>query len=444
MSNQLSRKPSVIHILRRIIQIAAFLLAPGLFATIFDSVGALVMAAAGHYSGDLLVPVVTVVIILSITALFGRFFCGFFCSFGAMGDFLWFLSKKAAPKKHRISEKADAVLKSVKYIILAAIVTLVWISAAVNIPASYNPWTVFGMYASIGGWPSPTWLLSVGGLLLAGIMVGSLFVERFFCRYLCPLGASFALVSRFRLFNIIKHRENCGSCSACTSRCSMGIGLYKTDVVTSGECINCFGCTEICPRRNAHANPAPAVASAMSVAAITGLCYAGNVLTAVAAPEPSAIEAVQETESFGSSASSQAASSAGTASSGTSAASASASKSTSAAAASTSAASVSSGTYKDGTYTGTGTGFRGTTKVTVTVSGGKITDIEVVSYQDNDPYFSRAKSTVISEILKDQTVKVSAVSGATFSSNGIMEAVANALGVSYTNPNSSMSGGKKR
>ena len=87
---------------------------------------------------------------------------------------------------------------------------------------------------------------------------------------------------------------------------------------------------------------------------------------------------------------------------------------------------------QDGTYTGSGTGFRGETDVTVTVSGGKITDITIDSYQDDEQFFGRAESTIIQEIIANQSVNVDAVSGATYSSNGIKEAVANALSLDYT------------
>ena len=87
---------------------------------------------------------------------------------------------------------------------------------------------------------------------------------------------------------------------------------------------------------------------------------------------------------------------------------------------------------KDGTYTGSGTGLRGETDVTVTVSGGKITDITIDSYQDDQQFFERAESTVVQEIIDNQSVNVDAVSGATYSSNSIKEAVANALSVDYT------------
>lgn len=75
--------------------------------------------------------------------------------------------------------------------------------------------------------------------------------------------------------------------------------------------------------------------------------------------------------------------------------------------------------------------------MTVTVENGEITDITVESYKDDQQFFSRAQSGVISAILQSQNTDVDAVSGATFSSNGIKEAVANALGIEFTNPNSS-------
>lgn len=89
----------------------------------------------------------------------------------------------------------------------------------------------------------------------------------------------------------------------------------------------------------------------------------------------------------------------------------------------------------DGTYQGQGEGFRGTTSVSVTVENGKITDITVVSYEDDESFFVRAQDTIISEIINAQSLDVSSVSGATFSSNGILEAVADALNVNFDNPN---------
>ena len=100
----------------------------------------------------------------------------------------------------------------------------------------------------------------------------------------------------------------------------------------------------------------------------------------------------------------------------------------------TAAAQAGEGTIalEDGTYSGSGTGFRGETVVSVTVSNGFITAIKVTSYKDDERFFTQAETTVINEILAGQTPDVDAVSGATYSSNGIMEAVANALGIDFT------------
>lgn len=88
---------------------------------------------------------------------------------------------------------------------------------------------------------------------------------------------------------------------------------------------------------------------------------------------------------------------------------------------------VSEGGYKDGTYQGSGTGFGGTITVQVTVSGGKITAVDILSASgETGSYFASAQG-VVSKVLSSQSPNVDAVSGATYSSNGIIQAVQNAL-----------------
>ena len=82
--------------------------------------------------------------------------------------------------------------------------------------------------------------------------------------------------------------------------------------------------------------------------------------------------------------------------------------------------------YKDGTYCGTGTGFGGTLKVQVVISGGKITSIDVIENHDDSSYLSRAMA-LINNIIATQSTNVDVVSGATYSSNGIKSAVRDAL-----------------
>lgn len=378
---------SPLKLIRRIIQTAAFVLFPGLFITTFSALKTLFTAIIGGTfsmaanAGE----VILILSMLLITAVMGRFFCGFLCSFGTMGDFFWIVGNRLKLRRLKIPRQADRVLKSLKYIILLGTVLLGWTLGVSLLSGTANPWTIFGMYVSLSGWADLSAWLSIGAMLLLGIMVGSMYIERFFCRYLCPLGAVFAVVSKIRLFKIRKPAQNCGSCKACTARCSMGIPLYGMNVISDGECIDCMNCVEICPRGNVKANPKPAIAAVVAVAAMGGVYFAGNITSSAAAEKTAVIEPGSGSENSA------------------------------------------SGQYIDGVYTGSAAGYRGTTTVQVTVANEYITAISVLSTDDDARFINSAKSSVISQILSSQSVSVDTVSGATFSSYAIIDAVTNAL-----------------
>ncbi|MBP8640848.1 MAG: FMN-binding protein [Oscillospiraceae bacterium] len=184
-------------------------------------------------------------------------------------------------------------------------------------------------------------------------------------------------------------------------------------------------CVSACPRRNvkltlARKEVAPLIVS-VAAAFLIGLYYFGNLGVSTFANsynQSITTETLSDSDTAGASAAS-----APSESQNTEAATASPSSTV----APTTPSSSSSG-YADGTYTGSGTGFHnGTTTVSVTISGGEITDIQTISSQDDGPYYNRAFPTISSEIISEQSSSVDAVSGATFSSKGIMDAVADAL-----------------
>jgi len=389
MKKKLFHKITALTLTRRIIQVLSFVLFPGLFISTFSAIKSIYVALiGGTFSAAALTgQIVLAVSMLLITAIIGRFFCGFLCSFGTMGDFFWYLGTKLKLPRPKIGSKADRILKKLKYVILVLIILLIWTFGATILNGTNSPWTVFGMYASLKGWSDLTALVSAGALLLLLIVVGSLFIERMFCRYLCPLGGIFAIVSKFRLFKIRKPRAKCGACRACTKRCSMGISLYRTNVVKSAECIDCMNCVEICPRDNVSTNPKPAIAAAVAVFALSGMYYAGNIAGSAAAQ----YQAVATAESV------------------------------------SSANTASAGPFVDGSYTGSAAGYHGQTSVQVTVQNGYLKDISILSTGDDSEFFNQAKSGVIAGILSAQSVNVDTVTGATFSSRGIIDAVSNAL-----------------
>ena len=380
-------KNKKINWIKVVIQILSFALIPGLFEGEFAAVGNIVSCIyKGNISWESVkYSVWMLVATVPATVLVGRFFCGFFCSFGAVQDLLWFGSHRLRalfPGKRNL-KKADRIFRFAKYAVLFYFIIFVW--SGVTAVKTAGLWQVFGQYVSFGHWPGLKPLLSVGGILLLVIFIGSLFVQRFFCRYFCPMGAIYSLISQTSFLKIDKPREECGKCHLCTSKCTMGMDLTKKDRIAGGECISCQKCVSWCPKGNARFRSRYGVLIGVGVTCITimvsQLFIAGNL-----AREKMA-DSVKKT-----------------------------------------AENNAEGNFQNGIYTGTGEGYRGKVTVTVKVADGKITELVLDDYADDKSYMERAKNRIFQEMISRQNTDVDAVSGATYSSNGLIEAVNKALG----------------
>jgi polyferredoxin/uncharacterized protein with FMN-binding domain len=417
-----NKKISPLQISRTALQIIFVIFLPALFINTFSGIKELFISIIGHnFNAMTLLPeLIEAIAIVPLTIIAGRFFCGWMCAFGALNDFLYAIAGKFHKHRWKMPQKADCFLKFTKYILLVFLVIFSW-SIGIKSFSNANPWDVFGILAVFNHLPSFNIIFAnmlPGFIIFLLICLSSFFVERFFCRYLCPLGAIFSILSKARITRIVKPRDKCGNCRLCTNKCAMGIPLYRMNEVKSGECINCFKCITACPRKNPQFevsgnNLKPAIAGAVTVAAITGIYYIGSFSANALSQGPNIIQSASSKSQVSQSSQSE------TSQSNT--ANSTQSKTGNA------IVSKTGNSYADGTYTGSGAGFRGTTTVSVTVKNHKVTDIQVLSYQDDDRFFGRAYPTVSSEIVNLQSSNVDAVSGATYSSKGIMQAVSNAL-----------------
>lgn len=395
------KRYSFTQIIRHIIQIASFILIPGLFILIWNSIGGIYKAILeGTFTfQNMAAQILILAAVIPITILWGRFFCGYLCAFGSMQEFLHFIAGKLKIKQRKVNKNIDKYMKFIKYGIIIVFIVLWTLKISLD---TVSPWNVFGNYSTYKGWSDFAYLLSFGGLLLLIIIISSLFVERVFCRYFCPLGGIFSFISKPRLYKIKKNKSACIDCNLCSANCPMDINVNeettKYEKVKSGECVDCFNCIKKCPENCLFANPKEAISGTVASIAVVGLYYGGTIAT-------NHINAIGNRD-FG----------------GTS---------------------VSQGQYTDGTYEGSGKGYRGTTTVQVKVENGSISSITIESYEDDKQFFNMAKNTIISEIIESQSTDVQTVSGATYSSNGIIDAVANALNISYTNSNDSMQNSHK-
>ena len=191
-------------------------------------------------------------IILLYGILLGRWICGFLCPFGLIQDLLHKI-KTPKLKKSRVTR----VLSYLKYVILALFVfyiPLVYVygknpailpafckyicpagtlEGAVGLLSNKNNADLLSMLG-----PLFTWKF----VLMVGILAAAVFIYRFFCRFMCPLGALYGLFNKIAICGIKLEKPKCTDCGLCVSKCKMDIRH-----VGDHECINCGECISVCP-----------------------------------------------------------------------------------------------------------------------------------------------------------------------------------------------------
>ena len=151
-------------------------------------------------------------------------------------------------KKLALSEKMVHRLQKVKYIVLALIL-LSCLTGVYGKLTGTSPWDVFSMITA-GRLPNSKYL--VGIVILVLIMAGMCTQERFFCQFLCPMGAVFALMPILPGALFQRNREKCPpKCGLCKKRCPAHLDI-DGDTARSGECLCCHACAATCPRKNIH------------------------------------------------------------------------------------------------------------------------------------------------------------------------------------------------
>ena len=183
---------------------------------------------------------VTVLIPVALTALFGRFFCGWICPatllYELNGNFASWLRWAGLKPGNRHFDKR------IKYGVLALGVIGSAMTGSVLVATIYPP-------AIIGR--EIYYVIALGGFgagmvfFLASMGFDLLVARRGFCRYLCPGGALYALLGRYRVVRIRRIVENCNDCAKCNAICEFGL-----DPLGDGfgqECNNCSACIAVCP-----------------------------------------------------------------------------------------------------------------------------------------------------------------------------------------------------
>lgn len=186
--------------------------------------------------------------LIATAILFRKAFCGYICPFGTIQEYIGKLRKKLGVKEVKVPQKIDGYLRYLKYAVLAWIIigsayfgTLVF--------RNYDPFITFFHFGKGLFWGIEEADLTVPIIAFAitiAVLLASLFIERFWCKYLCPLGGSLTFLARFSVFNIRRNQDTCTDCKACDKVCPTNVIVSTADKVTSAECISCMKCVNSC------------------------------------------------------------------------------------------------------------------------------------------------------------------------------------------------------
>ncbi|MEO5327057.1 MAG: NosR/NirI family protein [Magnetococcus sp. THC-1_WYH] len=162
-------------------------------------------------------------------------FCGWLCPFGALQSLLNLLARKVGIVQFSLPFLWNERLWAIKYIIFLVLLGVSFHSmATAEFLAEVEPFKTVMLLHFQREWPFVLWAVL---LLVAG-----LFMERFFCRYLCPLGAAIAIPGRMRLFEWLKRRKQCGfECGICAREC-MTQAIHRNGAINPNECHYCLHC----------------------------------------------------------------------------------------------------------------------------------------------------------------------------------------------------------
>ena len=205
--------------------------------------------------GYLALALITVI----LTIIFGRFFCSWLCPFGSIHHFFGYLAKRNKKTAEKIRLNKYRKAQSIKYFILIVfLIMAAFRSLAATLQTglldpiplvtrSFNIMLLpifdrlFHVTASAPRFYEGAWLIL--GVFITAVLL-NFAIPRFYCRFICPLGAFFGLIDRFAIWRIGKKKAKCINCRLCEVNCEGG--CQPTHDFRISECVLCFNCLNDC------------------------------------------------------------------------------------------------------------------------------------------------------------------------------------------------------
>ncbi len=242
-----SSSPSHSSRIRTLIQATLFLGALTLPTAIFHMICPMggIATLTRLFSQGLFIPktglanIILLAAVLITTLVAGPVFCGWLCPLGSIQDWVNALARKMKIPQAKIAHRLDRLLKVTKYLVLALILfataksfNLVFIKA--------DPY--YALMHFFTGEVAPLALV----ILLATLLI-ALFIQRPWCRYLCPMGAILSPLGKISKLKVKRPSDACISCGACSKTCPVGLDPSAEPWLSQSSCIRCGLCETSCP-----------------------------------------------------------------------------------------------------------------------------------------------------------------------------------------------------
>ena len=193
---------------------------------------------------------------LIISFVFRKSFCSWLCPVGTVSEYLWKFGRYTFRRNFQLPRWADIALRSLKYVVLSFFAyAVIGMSAAAIAEFLNSP------YALIVDVRMLNFFRYLGGttaFVVLGLVITSIFVQNFWCRYLCPYGGFLGLVSLLSPARITRNLSTCIDCAKCAKACPSALPVDKLVQIRSAECTGCLECVAVCPAKDTLTLSVPA------------------------------------------------------------------------------------------------------------------------------------------------------------------------------------------
>ena len=203
----------------------------------------------GHTPGTHPAAMFLLVSFMAISFLFRKAFCSWLCPVGTLSEYLWRAGQQILRRNFQLPRWLDLPLRSLKYLLLAF---FVW--AVANMSAGAIEQFMRSPYGAIADVRMLNFFRYLGEtavIVLAVLVLASVLVQNFWCRYLCPYGALLGLTSLAGPLRIRRTAAACIDCAKCAKVCPSMLPVDKLVTIKSAECTGCLECVAVCPSEGA-------------------------------------------------------------------------------------------------------------------------------------------------------------------------------------------------